>query len=116
MSCRECGVELPDALPLLGDQAEVHRPAAALEHGFEDAMFGARWLSGSIAIQHFARHVGLLGQPGDQWRRGLELLEPALAGVAQKGDVNCEPEPVVGAPPRRDQVQIFVWQNVVALQ
>ena len=37
-SRRERDEELPDALPLLGDQADVHRPAVALGHGFEDAM------------------------------------------------------------------------------
>ena len=35
-------VELADAVPLLGDEAEVHRAPAALEDRFEDAVVAAR--------------------------------------------------------------------------
>ena len=35
-------VELADAVPLLGDEAEVHRPTAALEDRLEDAVVAGR--------------------------------------------------------------------------
>ena len=35
-------VELADAVPLLGDEAEVHRPPAALEDWLEDAVVAVR--------------------------------------------------------------------------
>ena len=82
----------------------------------QSPVLGARGPSGGIAGQRFARHVDLLGQPGDQWRWGLEPFEPALAGVAQQRDVHRQPEPIVGSAPCRNQVQVFVRQNVVALQ
>ena len=79
-------------------------------------VFGARRPSGGIAAQRRARYVSLLRQPGDERRRRLDVVEPALAGVAQQGDVDRQPESVVGAPPRRNQSQILVRQNVVAFQ
>ena len=35
-------VELADAVPLLGDEAEVHRPPSALENRLEDAVVARR--------------------------------------------------------------------------
>ena len=35
-------VELADAVPLLGDEADVHRPPSALENRFEDAVVARR--------------------------------------------------------------------------
>ena len=47
---------------------------------------------------------------------GSNPVEPAPAGMAQQRDVDRQSEPVLGTAPRRNQVQVFVGQNVVALQ
>ena len=45
-------VELADAVPLLGDEAEVHRPTAALEDRLEDAVVAGRvGAVDSLAVQ-----------------------------------------------------------------
>ena len=43
-------------------------------------------------------------------------IEPALAGVTKQRDMEGQGEPIGGASARVDQLQVFVGQDVIALQ
>ena len=76
----------------------------------------SRCLSGRIAEQRHARHPGLFREPVDQLWRRLYAVEPSLPRMAEKRDVNSQPEPVVGTSPGRNERQILIGQDVVTLQ
>ena len=77
---------------------------------------GARGSPGAVAGQRWKGHLDLLGQPGDQGRGRVGVVEPALARMAQECDVERQPEAVLRATARPDQIQIIIGEQVVALQ
>ena len=94
--------------PCEGTQSKVpHRELPVLGSGRSP---------GGVVGDAPARHTGLLGQPGDQSCRRLEAVGPALAGVAQQRQVDRQTEPVARPASRRDQIEVLVRQNVVALE
>ena len=55
-------------------------------------------------------------QPNDQGSGWFGVVVPALARMAQQCDVERQPEAVLRAPARTDQIKIIIGQKIVALQ
>ena len=55
-------------------------------------------------------------QPGDQGSGRFGVVVPALARMVQQCDVERQPEAVLRAPARSDQIKIIIGQKIVALQ
>ncbi len=55
-------------------------------------------------------------QPDDQGSGRFGVVVPALARMAQQCDVERQPEAVLRAPARTDQIKIIIDQKIVALQ
>ena len=91
------------------------RTEAEMPNG-QPPVVGARGSPGAVAGQRWKGHLDLLGQPGDQGRGRVGVVEPALARMAQECDVERQPEAVLRAPARPDQIQIIISEQVVALQ
>ena len=84
--------------------------------GGQPPVAGARGPPGAVAVQSWKRHVDLLGQPNDQGSGRFGVVEPALARMAQQCDVDRQPETILRAPARTDQIKVLIGQKVVALQ
>ena len=69
---------------------------------------GARCPPGAVAGQRWKGHLDLLGQPGDQGSGRCGVVVPALARMAQQCDVERQPEAVLRAPARTDQIKIII--------
>ena len=103
------GVDAPGAQ--IGKRVEEPREGVHIPQQIGDP--DARHQRIDRAVEAFA---DLLGQPGDQGRGRVGVVEPALARMAQECDVERQPEAVLRAPARPDQIQIIISEQVVALQ
>ena len=75
----------------------------------------AHRLPGAVVGQSRLWLGDLLGQPDDQRFGQFNAADPALAGVAKKGDVECQPQPVLRAPVCTGQIKILAGQYIVAV-
>ena len=75
-------------------------------------------LSAGCAVVGQSRHRrgDLLGQPHEQRAGQMRAIEPALTGVPKQRDMDGQCEPVGGTSARVDQLQVFIGQDVIALQ
>ena len=79
VASRERGVELTDADPLLGDEAEVHRSAPAPDHRFEDTVV--------------ARRVGAVDA---LWRCGLRMRGRKRIPITEVPKVGVQVDALMG--------------------
>ena len=75
-----------------------------------------RRVPGAVASQGRGTHGDLFGQPADERSGQIIAVQPTLAGVTKKRDMNRQSKPVFSASPRADQIQIVIGQNVIPFQ
>ena len=107
---------LVEASVLDWNEFETYERTQAEMPDGQSPVVGARCPPGTVAGQRWKGHLDLLGQPGDQGIGRFAVVVPALARMAQQCDMERQPEAVLRAPSRPDQIKIIIGQKIVALQ
>ncbi len=77
---------------------------------------GTRRVPDAVAGQSRYRYGDLLGKPEQDRAGHVRITKPVLTRMAQKSDMDSQAEPVGGASARADEFQVFIGQDVIALQ
>ena len=77
---------------------------------------GTRLTPDSIAGQNRHRYGDLFSQPKQQRTGQIRVFKPSLARMTVKGDMDGQAKPVGGTSAGADQLQVFIGQDVIALQ
>ena len=110
MECRPGG-EINRRSPVVGHEGPQPKvPDGQLPVG------RTRRVPGAVTSQGRGRHGDLFGQPADERSGQIIAVQPTLAGVTKKRDMNRQSKPVFSASPRADQIQIVIGQNVIPFQ
>ena len=105
MECRPGG-EINRRSPVVGHEGPQPKvPDGQLPVG------RTRRVPGAVASQGRGTHGDLFGQPADERSGQIIAVQPTLAGVTKKRDMNRQSKPVFSASPRADQIQIVIGQN-----